>query len=66
MRLHDLPQEYRTNKATLHLAPSAARPAAYAREGLRDIGFLAACGAVAVLADQRPDQAIVVNPEVYR
>jgi D-3-phosphoglycerate dehydrogenase len=40
--------------------------AAYAREGLRDTGLLAAGGVVAVLAGQRPDQAIVVNPEVYR
>ena len=39
--------------------------AAYSREGLRDTGVLAARGVVAVLAGQRPDLAMVVNPEVY-
>lgn len=39
--------------------------AAYAREGLRDTGILAARGVVAVLRGQRPDPAVLVNPEVY-
>ena len=40
--------------------------AAYAREGLRDTGLLAARGVVAVLEGQRPDLSMVVNPGVYR
>ena len=40
--------------------------AAYAREGLRDTGLLAARGVVAVLEGQRPDLSMVVNPDVYR
>jgi D-3-phosphoglycerate dehydrogenase len=40
--------------------------AAYSREGLRDTGLIAARGVIAVLAGQRPDMAVVVNPEVYR
>jgi D-3-phosphoglycerate dehydrogenase len=40
--------------------------AAYAREGLRDTGLLAARGVVTVLEGQQPDSAVLVNPEVYR
>jgi D-3-phosphoglycerate dehydrogenase len=40
--------------------------AAYAREGLRDTGLLAARGVVAVLEGQQPDLSMLVNPDVYR
>jgi D-3-phosphoglycerate dehydrogenase len=39
--------------------------AAYAREGLRDTGVIAAQGVVEVLAGKRPDSAVLVNPDVY-
>jgi phosphoglycerate dehydrogenase-like enzyme len=39
--------------------------AAYAREGLRETGLLAAQGVVTVLQGQRPDPAVLVNPAVY-
>jgi D-3-phosphoglycerate dehydrogenase len=39
--------------------------AAYAREGLRETGLLAARGVVTILEGHRPDAAILVNPEVY-
>jgi len=39
--------------------------AAYAREGLRETGVLAAQGVVRVLGGGRPDSAVLVNPEVY-